>query len=932
MAPLSPEPPRFAARVRTVKRRFANARSLMEQRARGDGVPARDYLHAVGDLLRIAIVEVPRLVRTDVVAQSPIAAEIAEEVAKVTSARHNLRASLPRWFTARDEAFAGIVDLLTAYSRVLARLSMLGRPATPDWLGGLDPDAVFPSYRYSASNRGRVPRFTEEPPEDPKVWRVQIGGLIWPSAIIDRNGDLYTGHADNEMVALHPDGTIKWRLEDAQMMYVDSTGALGRDGFLYMASTDTDTRGHQNQGRIWKIDPATGGVVWEFWGTHFDDPEDNPQAHLSSFMEGNVALSEENGEIYVYAGSDDNRLYKLDSDGKVVWDYDVDWYPAGIVWTKPLFDPECSVVYIGDLAGQVHAVRTSDGTRIWAVHLGGAVVSSLAHGLHGELFLGCFDGRVYALDAEDGSELWSYQTLGLVYSSAAVTEDGGIVIGSSDGAIYCLDRFGRRRWMYVTDAPVKSSPVIDPEGNSYVGNQNGKIYCIDKSGERVWSYDTNPKVPENDINASPTLGASGTVYVGSSTGEIFAIDPGYCEAQSLDPAVSLDPGDDGARPDIPPGGAVLVHLDRFGTPIFDTVPDAGLADNLNFALFAVDENLDVVESVLLPDGLDVAISPDLTCDVRVESMGRYLYILPQELLHPDTTYEIHIRARYRAGGERRNLEAILHVTTTNVTGDDSPGLAIGGDSVTAFVIHSARASMPKEIDAVGQAMIDSQNFIVAPLHVDPERHRFVAAVAWAHQRGDIYEYQASTVNKMVVAGYFRDGFMYFEGHLHLIAQGINIDIRRLRFGGRVSPPQGLADGSASLVAPVDSIPEFTDLLRGLGLADDRDEACGFLTFSTDPWEGDAARRPGGVEVEAHIDGSTIVVVLDAPGVRAADHWLQIVIYDRVTGRVHEPHVELTLDGAGAPQRLSARIPEDVLGGQAVAMVAYDLYPLTTVEI
>ena len=53
--------------------------------------------------------------------------------------------------------------------------------------------------------------------------------------------------------------------------------------------------------------------------------------HLSSFFEGSCTINEEGERLYLYAGSDDNFLYKLSSDGELIWEYDTESYPSGVI-------------------------------------------------------------------------------------------------------------------------------------------------------------------------------------------------------------------------------------------------------------------------------------------------------------------------------------------------------------------------------------------------------------------------------------------------------------------------------------------------------------------------------------------------------------------------------------------------------------------------
>lgn len=937
-------------------------------------------------------VTMPRLVREPLVARSPIATEISDERRRLRRIARGLPAALLRAGRTRDPSpiVAAAVDLLEAEQALFRRLALLGHAPVADHWGGLAPDSPYPSYRCSAANRGQVAPFVDacavvrsaaapsaadapvcdppalaphavdapaagSPTEATKAteateatdrtgpttpWATQIGALIWPTAVIDAAGDLYTGHAAGEFVALHADGSVKWRLSDPQMMYVDSTGALGRDGALYLASTDVDPRGHQNQGRVWKVDPATGSTAWTFWTRHFEDPESDPDAHLSGFLEGNVALGEEQGRVTLYAGCDDNRLYKLDADGALLWEYDTDAYPAGVIWTKPLLSPDGATVYIGDLSGQVHAVRTADGERRWVTPVGGAVVSSPALGSHGQVIFGCFDGKVYCLDAADGEVLWTYQTLGLVYSSPAIDEGargdqaGDILIGSSDGGLYRLDRFGRRRWTYWSDAPIKSSPSLDADGCAYVGNQNGKLYAIGPDGRRRWSFATRADLADNDLNASPSIGRDGTVYIGSTSGEQFAVPAGWCEQHGDDPRVDLTPGDDAPRPAIEPGGGTLVHLDRRGTPCFEPPEQLGVHENLNLALIALDAAGDVVDARLDPDGLRVRISPELPLEVRVESMGRFVYIVPGDLLRPDTEYHLSIAGSYFAAGERRALACDVRARTAPTAPDPPPPLSIHTDHVDAVVLYGARVAVPKEIDALGQAMIDSQNFVVAPLHVDVAHRRMLVAVCWVLDSGNgSFQYRPATVNKMIGTVTWQDGGLHVEGGIRIIAQGINIPFERVRFAARAT---ATADGPrwsevvATLRASVADITEFADLIRVMGLADEHDDVVGFVTFSAAPHVGDEVRRPPGTR--AMIDVADGVVTATITGlVDPRSHWLHLDLYDPASGRLLATTTHEATGGDGATT-ISTAVPGESPAGTTVAVVTVDLFPLAHRQI
>jgi outer membrane protein assembly factor BamB len=921
---------RYAARL---KQRLLDDRAAFEAVAEKGRAGA---LRAALDLADIAALRAPRLAKQPATLESPLGAEVVKTLEAISTRYRALLALLPAALVTRRSAdlIGELLTLFDSYETLIVRqLALVHRQEVPDYFAGLDADAPFPSYRYSASNRGRVPRFALARQGAARSWNTKIGGLIWPSPIIGKDGTLYTGHAGGEFVALNPDGSVRWRMRDDRMMYIDSTGALGKDGYLYMASTDRDPRGHQNQGRIWKIDPASGEVIWAFWGRHFEDPESNPNAHLSSFFEGNLTLAEESGRLFVYAGSDDNFLYKIDSDGELVWEYDTDSYPSGVIWTKPLLSADGASVFVGDLAGQVHGVDAATGRRRWARRLGGSVVSSPAMGNFGELFLGSFDGKVYALAPEDGTVFWSYQTLGLIYSSPAVAENGDVVIGSSDGGLYRVNRFGRRVWTYYTDAPIKSSPVIDPDGCAYVGNQGGKLYCIAADGRRVWSLHTNRDIADNDVNCSPTMGPDGTVFFGTTTGEVFAVPADYYYVNRQDDRIDLAPGHDGRKPAIPAGGAMLVFMNRNGTPLFEPPRDLAISENLNMAFFAVDDDLDIIPAELEASRVRVDITPELPVSVRVESMGRFVYVAPEGFMEYATEYSVRAAGSYTALGERREFDSVVNLRTIGRGEEAALPLAIGPERVTGVALDGFKICQPKELDALGQAMMDSLKFGVAPVYIDEERHFIVLAACALTDAGGTLEYAPASVNKLLLKGRYRDGYFKVQGSMRLIAQGANIPIDKAVFGGRFTDGPGIEDGTAFIAASVDGVPDFADIIRVMRLADSRGDVVGFCTYEGVPFESYALARPQGVAVEVTGSAGRLEARFEAPGYRAEDHWLQVILIDRETGDTLDGHrVDVTSAPDGSLEKLVSAFPAEYAGGSMTAIVTLDLFPVAKIDL
>jgi outer membrane protein assembly factor BamB len=225
-------------------------------------------------------------------------------------------------------------------------------------------------------------------------------------------------------------------------------------------------------------------------------------------------------------------------------------------------------VYVTTHDGYVHALRPSDGARIWTYRLGGtirgatlgpdeelyfagsgngAMVVRLQAGVlqwkfdpggfsccevtrpayvDGTVYVGFgYNRTLYALDAGDGTVLWSYRVGDFFrqFSSPAVSPDGTVYFGSTDGNVYALDGAdGSLRWQYQTGGTIwiSSSAAIGTDGTVYIGSGDGYLYALNESdGSLRWRYQAGAAV-----SSSPGIGVDGTIYVGSDDGYVYALD------------------------------------------------------------------------------------------------------------------------------------------------------------------------------------------------------------------------------------------------------------------------------------------------------------------------------------------------------------------------------------------------------------------------
>ncbi|MCX8157916.1 MAG: PQQ-binding-like beta-propeller repeat protein [Verrucomicrobiae bacterium] len=171
-----------------------------------------------------------------------------------------------------------------------------------------------------------------------------------------------------------------------------------------------------------------------------------------------------------------------------------------------------SRVYLGTMAGVLHALDADTGRDVWTFKAGGPILHAAALG-EGRVFFGSADGRVYALEAASGKPAWSFQTGAAVWNAPAI--HGGVVfIGSRDGFLYALDAAtGQLRWKADTGAPLLNSPAIDARmGRVYIGSEALRVHALALAdGRELWR---SPQLPGASMRGyHPVIAPDGAVMV-----------------------------------------------------------------------------------------------------------------------------------------------------------------------------------------------------------------------------------------------------------------------------------------------------------------------------------------------------------------------------------------------------------------------------------
>jgi outer membrane protein assembly factor BamB len=151
----------------------------------------------------------------------------------------------------------------------------------------------------------------------------------------------------------------------------------------------------------------------------------------------------------------------------------------------------------------------------WQTKLGGAIYAPAA--LHGGIaYVGTAGGLFYAVRTKDGSFVWAF-TAGRPIHGEALATDDAIFFVCDDGYLRKLEHGGKEIWRYdlgdartprvlvhqiLPDDPAndfdfdtKAPRPLLVDGTLYVGSGDGGFHAVDAaSGRRVWRFESKDKI------------------------------------------------------------------------------------------------------------------------------------------------------------------------------------------------------------------------------------------------------------------------------------------------------------------------------------------------------------------------------------------------------------------------------------------------------
>jgi outer membrane protein assembly factor BamB len=322
----------------------------------------------------------------------------------------------------------------------------------------------YDGHLYAVSPTGKI------------EWRVDLGDLrsISSPAIAD-DGTIYVGAGDF-LHSISREGTVKWSLQ----LRVSSSPTIGMDGTVYVTAEYSNVVAVNPNGTMkWRLEI---GVT--------------TQSSISIADDGTLFVKATSSDPGSWAPIE--FLYALTPDGTQMWRRPITQNPTVTVVTafsSPAIGKN-GTIYIGSDDSYLHAF-SPQGELQWRFKAEGAIVASPAIGQDGTIYIGNWinttsdkmpeHSYLYAVNP-DGSLKWKFETGIPISCSPSIGADGTVFFGSDNYSsassrrggqahFYALGADGRLKWEIETGS-VLSSPAIGKDGSVYFGSVDGYFYAV----------------------------------------------------------------------------------------------------------------------------------------------------------------------------------------------------------------------------------------------------------------------------------------------------------------------------------------------------------------------------------------------------------------------------------------------------------------------
>lgn len=458
---------------------------------------------------------------------------------------------------------------------------------------------MWPTFRQNTRN-DPSPVTTQNAPDIRSGFKVFLGGIIWGTAVIDNQGNVYVGSTNRRFFCIDATGNIKWiyKLKKKTDSLIDSAAAIHPLGFVVIPGGD---------GCLHAVDMKSGKLVWLKEMKDVSTETENTGVIVNSF-EGNVQIDQTG---LIYCGCDNEYAYCISPRGEIIWKLKTNM----MIWTCPAVTEQLCV--FGSLDFHIYGVNKHTGQLIFKHNLGAEIKSTpLIH--NNLIYVATTNGEVFCISQHQ--IVWRKNIGTNVYSSP-VRFRSTIIFACFDGYIVSLDcDTGNEIWRQNLFTDLCCSPII-VNNILYIGNSIGKLIALDsQTGKLVGCFTcTSRNIEKQNINASIVFHNSGHLVFGAYDGFLYFVPWNFYTKYSdtsLANVANITESHPYLRMHNGPGHIITMEL---------VVPGKN--------------------NVSISSG-SLSITPKIPFDVHTSADGKFINLVPQSWDYLSQTFSIHVRGKY----------------------------------------------------------------------------------------------------------------------------------------------------------------------------------------------------------------------------------------------------------------------------------------------
>ncbi len=337
------------------------------------------------------------------------------------------------------------------------------------------------------------------------LWKFRTNASVDASPVVGRDGTIYVASSDKRLYALTQLGAMKWTFLAEESIF--STPALGSDGTIYFG----DLAGNE-----YALNPD-GTRKWIFSLTEGTDRRITASPAVTSA-----------GVSYIASWND--QLCAVSAEGKSLWCARL----KGMLSSSPALDPEGNIYVSGQDIDQpasfaVYRFGPNSPAQVWkfsapvGIDRNRAIATPAIDIQRGRLYAattGDANGILFQIRLNDGALVRRTEFPRGILSSPAIGGDGTLYVGSLDGSLYAVNPdTGENKWRFKTAGTyLIGSPTVDGSGNVFVGDSDGMFYALSSSGKELWRYPA-----QSNIASSPAIGDDGKIFFTSYDSHLYAL-------------------------------------------------------------------------------------------------------------------------------------------------------------------------------------------------------------------------------------------------------------------------------------------------------------------------------------------------------------------------------------------------------------------------